>query len=302
MKNISQKTLGILLAVLAFSIFSIADVCVKSTTMHYPPFSVALYMNLFTILFLIPVAWKVGNLKKVMRTKSLPMHIVRSYVMLGIFLSLIYAFGQLPIATVYVIVFATPFILNIMAMVILKEKISKHRWVSIVIALFGILIALRPDLITMGLGVLAAIISAFLNASSTICVKFIDKKDHWLSYILYQMLFQTPVLALVVLLQGNPLLPDFTNTSAMLPWFILGGIAYTLALSIIPQAIQRIDASLIGSLIYVVFPWGVLYGYFIFGDNVDRWTLIGASITIISGLYLVHREHLEHRKEKAEKT
>jgi drug/metabolite transporter (DMT)-like permease len=37
--------------------------------------------------------------------------------------------------------------------------------------------------------------------------------------------------------------------------------------------------------------WGILLGYYIFGDMPDIWTLAGAAIVIASGLYLIHREN-----------
>ena len=64
----------------------------------------------------------------------------------------------------------------------------------------------------------------------------------------------------------------------------------------LPQAYQKIEASIVGALVYLVFPWGLLYGYFIFGDVADRWTLTGAAIIIAGGLYLIYREKLEDSK------
>ena len=300
MKNLSSKTIGVIFAVTAFSIFAFTDTCVKMTSASYDPFAVALYMNIFVILFLLPVAWKNGDLRKIMATKSLKAHAFRSYFMMINYLCIIYAFSQLPLATIYIIIFSMPFMLNIMAIFVLKEKISLYRWMAIIAGLSGILVALYPDITSTGtpsmsLALMIAATGTFFLSCSTIANKFIDKKDHWLSYPLYLMLFQTPVIAAIVLYRGDALLPNFNDWTTM-PWFIAGGIGFVAALSLMPQAIQRIDASMIGCLVYLAFPWGVLYGYFIFGDILDGWTLAGAAIIITSGLYLIHREHIEHSK------
>ena len=37
--------------------------------------------------------------------------------------------------------------------------------------------------------------------------------------------------------------------------------------------------------------WMIGFGYFIFGQFPDGWTLGGAAIIVASGLYILHREH-----------
>lgn len=261
------------------------------------PLTVALYMNIFTSLFLFPIAMKTGGIRKALKTPTLKNHFIRSMFMLGNFLCVIYALGSLPIASFYVIIFLYPFVLNILSTIILKESISFFRWIAIAIALLGIIIAFRPESIPLTLPAIIALISCFFNASSTIFVKFINKADHWLSYPLYLMIFQTPIILALILWNDIPLIPNFDSN--LILWFLLGGMAYTVGLTIMPQALQRIDASLVGAMFFIIFPWGVFYGYFIFGDIPDSWTLLGAVIIITSGLFLFYRRHIEQQKDES---
>lgn len=294
MKNLSTKTIGILLVLSSFSVFAIADVTVKSTSMQINALTVAFYMNIFTTLFLLPVVFFTGGFRETLKTKNLKIHFLRAMFMLCNFLCFIYALGKLPITSFYVIIFLMPFVLNILAWVILKERISLYRWLAIFIAAVGIIIALRPDSIPLTIPVLVAFASCFFNSGATLSVKFIDKKDHWLSYTMYLMIFQTPIIMILMLLKGLPLIPEMSMQ--LLLWFIGGGLSYAIGLTLLPQAIQRIDVSLMGALLYIVFPWGVFYGFFIFGDVPDRWTLLGAVIIIASGLFLIYRERKENSK------
>jgi len=296
MKNLSTKAKGILLVLASLSTFAIADVCVKSTSMAFDPLTVALYLNIFTTLFLLPTIFKVGGFKKALKTTTIKMHFIRSMLMLCNFLSIIYALGHLPVASFYVIVFCTPFVLNILAMLILKERISMLRWSAIFIALIGIVIAFRPDSIPFTLPAMIALLSCLFNAGAILTVRFIDKNDHWVSYTTYLMIFQTPIILALMVINNIPLIPDI-NLHFML-WFIGGGLAYAAGLSMFPQAIKRVDASIVSALFYTVFPWGIIYGYFIFDDVPDRWTLLGAVIIIGSGLFLIYREHVEGKNTK----
>lgn len=295
LKAFSPKTVGILFTVVGFSIFAFGDLTLKITGQGYSPFEVALYMNYFTIISIIPVVFYCGGFKKVMTTQSLKRHALRSYFMLINFLCIIYALTQLSMASVYLIVFTMPFILNILAIILFKERISILRWAAIFLGFLGVLLAMRPGVVPFDFAILFLIAGTACNACAIITVKTISKQDHWLSYTCYVMIFQTPILAALVLLKGGSLLPDFTDTK-YLPWFIIGGSAYVAALSLLPQALQRIDASIIGALLYLVFPWGVFYGYYFFGDVPDSWTLGGAVIIILSGIFLIYREHKENSK------
>jgi drug/metabolite transporter (DMT)-like permease len=52
--------------------------------------------------------------------------------------------------------------------------------------------------------------------------------------------------------------------------------------------------SLLSPFIYTQLVWVVVLGYAVFGDVPDGWTLVGATIVIGSGLYILHRERIRH--------
>lgn len=293
-KNLSVKSIGILLTLIAFSFTSLGDVSTKALTAYFNVFAVGYYLNLFTIAFLIPIILFKGGFKKAFQTHSLKFHVLRSLFMTGVFITIIYAFGVLPLTKTYIIIYTAPFILNILAMIIIKEKISFSRWLAILFAFIGVLVALRPGIIPLNTGTFAAFGTAIFLACATITVKYIDSRDKWLPYICYPMAIQTPILGVLTYVQGESLLPPNIST----PWIFLlmGGLAFVIGLSLLPQAIKRIDASIFGALIYISFPWGVFYGYFFFKDVPDLWTIIGAVIIIASGLFLIYRERKEHSK------
>ena len=295
MTNLSLKTQGIIFAILGFSVIAFADACLKKAGIRYDAFEIALYVNIATLTFLIPVAIYKGGFRKILKTETLKFHTLRAYFMLGGFLAIIHALTALPIATVYVIIFTMPFILNILSIFVLKETISGYRWLAITTGILGVIIALRPDRIPFEFALLIAFAAPVFSSCGTLTIKFISKNDHWLAYPFYVLLFQTPVLIAIVLLRGGTLLPDMSDYST-LAWILASGAAFAHGLSLIPQAVKRTDASIVGSLVYIVFPWGILYGYFLFGDAVDLWTLAGAVIIIASGLFLIYREHKRNSK------
>ena len=51
-------------------------------------------------------------------------------------------------------------------------------------------------------------------------------------------------------------------------------------------------ASVLAPFMYTQLVWATAFGYFVFGDVPNRWTLAGAAIVVASGLYLLHRERV----------
>lgn len=294
MDKLSPKLQGALLGLTAFSFLSFGDTTIKTLTAYYDIFAVGLYTNIFTIAFLLPILFYKDGWKKAFTTHSFPLHVLRSIFMLCIFLSIIYALKVLPIANTYTITYSMPFILNILALLILKEKISSYRWFAIFTAFIGIVIALRPDTMVFNLGTLAAMVVALFLAANTITVKFIDPRDHWMTFIAYPMAIQTPVIALIVSLRDQPLLPEWSVIPSL--WMIAGGFFYAVGLILLPQAIKRTETSIFGYTQYITFLWAVILGYFIFSDMLDVWTATGAMIIVASGIFLIYREKVENSK------
>ena len=61
-------------------------------------------------------------------------------------------------------------------------------------------------------------------------------------------------------------------------------------------------AGVLAPFIYAQIVWMMALGYFIFGDLPDRWTLIGASVVIASGLYLLYRERVRSAEARRAET
>ena len=53
---------------------------------------------------------------------------------------------------------------------------------------------------------------------------------------------------------------------------------------------DRAPASVLSPFMYTQLLWAVTFGYLVFGNVPNRWTLAGAAIVVGSGLYLLYRE------------
>ena len=57
------------------------------------------------------------------------------------------------------------------------------------------------------------------------------------------------------------------------------------------KALTLSPASVVAPYGYLNLIWATIYGYLIFAELPDSWTIVGAAIITGSGLYVYHREH-----------
>ena len=288
---------GIVLAILAYALLSLGDACVKKLSQSHDIIYVAFYNNIVSTLALLVLCLFLGGPKKLVQTHCLKLHLLRALTFLCVFLSFLYAISNMPIARTYSFLLTQPFILAILAHFIAKEHIGPHRVFAICGGFIGVLIVLRPGFAPLELAALSALLSAFLFACGNMISKYLDRRDHWMTYMFYLMLVQTPILTGILFYTGGfeAGLPDTYS----LPWFLVSGISYTLGLPLLVLAVQRIDAAVFGGLEFTALVWGTLFGFLIFAEIPDHYTVAGAFIIVLSGLYLVYRERQAHKSLKA---
>ena len=80
-----------------------------------------------------------------------------------------------------------------------------------------------------------------------------------------------------------PTLPDFCL-------FLLIGILSIVAMTAMSLAFATTPGALLGPLHYTQLLWGVLLGFFVFGDVPGGFTILGAAVIIAAGLYLLWQE------------
>jgi S-adenosylmethionine uptake transporter len=55
-------------------------------------------------------------------------------------------------------------------------------------------------------------------------------------------------------------------------------------------AYRRAPAIIVAPMQYSQIIWAIIYGFFIFNEEVDFWTAIGTAVIIAAGVYIVMRE------------
>ncbi|TVS01054.1 MAG: DMT family transporter [Rhodobacteraceae bacterium] len=275
---------GPLLALGAFALFSIHDVIVKTLGGSYSPVQIVF----FSVLLGLPMAMILlmrdptdGNLLP-RRTGWTALRTVAA-VMTGV--SVFYAFSVLPLAQTYAILFATPLLITILSVPLLGERVGLHRGAAVLVGLIGVIIVLRPGQGDgLSLGHMAALVGAFASSFASIIVRKIGAEERNVVLLLYPMMANLFLMGAMLPFVYQPM--PLAHFGALA---LMAGLALAASLSVI-AAYKRAPAFQIAPMQYSQIIWAVLFGALFFGEGVDLFTIIGAGVIILSGLYIVMRE------------
>ncbi len=226
------------------------------------------------------------------RSANLPLQIVRSIFLLATTILFFSGVRLLPLADASAIMFTSPILLSILAIPYMGEKVGPYRWAAIFVAFLGALVVVRPGSGMMGAGALFLLGCAFCNAFYQIITRQLRGTDDARTTLLYTGLAGTVGTSLAVPLVWTPIaLGDW-------PLFAALGVFGCLGHFTLIKAFQSAPATVVAPFSYASIIWAILFGFFVFDDLPDLWTLVGATIIAAGGLYILHREQVRKREKR----
>ena len=291
MTDLSEHFKAVFFVLFGFLAFNIADAFLKHLTNIYSMGIAALYPVMFYLVFLVIFSKKMGGLKPIVQSKRKPLLILRSIFGTTCFLCFIYSIVNLTFAQTYTFVLTSAFWVALISIALFGEKVGWHRWASIFFGFIGVLIALRPGTENINTAAFVALLAGFLYACLVIATKKLGENEPLINLVFYPIVTDIIALAVIITLYEKWVLPQPEH----LLFFASGGIFYLLGTAFTSKGYATGESSLLAPLHYSQILWGALLGYFFFGQIPEKWTLIGALIIIISGIYLLRKENKVQR-------
>ncbi len=273
---------GVGFAFLGFAVFSGHDALIKSLR-DYSVFQILFFATLFSY---VPfsIALSLGADAVHLRPKQPKMVLLRSGFMAATGILAFTAFGQLPMTEVYAILFTSPMMISVLAIIFLNEKIHAFRWFAIVLGLVGVLVVLRPGVSGLNGGHLAALGAAFCSSFASILARKMGGDEHVAAATLWPMVLGLAVNGGLMIGAYQPMLMEVMFK--MFAIGVLGLIGTTLVL----QGYRNAPAQFVAPIQYSQMLWAIMYGTLFFYEKPDRFVLLGCSLIVLSGLLIVWRE------------
>lgn len=195
-----------------------------------------------------------------------------------------------PLATAMTVTFVAPFLVTVLAALILREAVGLRRWIAVGVGFLGTLVVIRPGLGQVEPAVLLVLFAAFLFSLRQIASRALSSSDRTITTVAYTGLTSLALLSLS--------LPFVWQTpSGLQTWAMLAGIAVLAGVGeiLLIRALEIGLAVVVAPMQYTILVWGTVYGWLIWGHIPDFWTWVGAAIIISTGVYIARREWLAYR-------
>jgi len=238
----------------------------------------------FFLGFIIVFPYILKTKFKVYQTPNFKIHLIRSSLNLPAMLLGFAALTLVPLEKISALHFIVPFIVTILAVVFLKEKIRFYRISALIIGFIGMLVILRPGIIDISLGIQMSLISSFIWAVVIIITKKLTEDDSAITILTYQYTFMTILSFFIVIFFWQ------TPSLISLLYLILAAISGTILHIAVNHAYKLVDVSMTQPFSFVGLIIASFYGYFIFDEKPDLYTWIGALIIFVGVILITIRE------------
>jgi drug/metabolite transporter (DMT)-like permease len=281
----ATPTRAIVLMLIAGFTFSGLDTAAKYLVMQGLPTPFVSWIRLSGHVLVVLVLFRAWSNKAVFTYRSLPKQVLRGFFLFGSTFFNFAALKTLQLTETISIFFFAPMVTTALAGPLLGEWAGWRRWMAIGIGFIGVLVITRPGTDTFSFGHVLSIMAMLSYCGYVIMTRMMGAAETPQSLIFYSAL--TPAIFLLPIVPSQMVMPEswlFIAVLASLGFF--GAIGHYLLI----LAYRDATTGALAPYPYLQMVWMIVLGYVIFGDLPDGWTLVGASIIVGSGLYIVHRE------------
>jgi len=280
----NERLIGMTAMLIGVAAFAFMDAGLKLLTAHYSAAQVAALRGLAALPVVFAWAMYSGGLGQLIRVRW-PLHLVRGVMAVLMMVTFTYALKSLSLAKAYAIFFVSPLIMTLLSIVLLGEHVRRAQWAAIAVGFAGVLVVLKPE--TSGYGwlpTLAILGTAVGYAVSSVLVKILSRTDSTAS----MMFWMTGMLSI----GATALAVPGWVPIAVEHYPILAGVAVTGAIGQwgITVAFKHAPAASVAPLEYTGLAWVTVIDIVVWAAIPTARTMLGASLIIVCGLYLLRDE------------
>ncbi|WP_232622794.1 DMT family transporter [Pseudorhodobacter sp. MZDSW-24AT] len=220
----------------------------------------------------------------------LRLHLGRGAVHVAAVICWFYAMARIPVAEVTAIGYLNPVLLTLGTVVFFGERLSLRRVMAIAVAMGGALIVLRPGLREVTDGHIAQIGAAVFFAGSYLFAKRLSAVATAGQIVAMLSLIVTLALAPLAAWVWVPM------SLEQLAWLAVVAACATSGHYCMSRAFAAAPIAVSQPVVFLQLIWAALLGWFIFGERVDLFVLIGGAVIVGSVSYITWAEARERRR------
>ncbi|HEX3952124.1 MAG TPA: DMT family transporter [Stellaceae bacterium] len=291
-EHLDNVGLGICYMLASVFLFSIQNAIGKWLAQTYPIPMLVFFRSAVALLPSYLFVMHAGG-PSVLRTRRLGAQFGRAVIWGGSNVASFIAYHLLPIADAVALTFAAPLFLTALSWPLLKERVSRPRWIAVSIGFVGVLVMANPSGAGSTTGMACAIACAICNAVGTLSVRGLCRTEATASIVFYTALFMT--LGSLPALPGNWVTPTPFDFALFCSIGLIGGVSQFWT----TQALFYAPAAAVSPFNYTPLIWGSMIGFLVWDDLPTPTIIAGATIVTLSGLYLLRQEAFKGHRRRA---
>lgn len=266
---------GILMMVLSAMFFAIMAALVKSLD-EYPLTQKMFFRNFLGFIFAFFMVKKTGSSVKGNNIKLLVLRSILGLLGVGFYF---YSINHLNLADAVIINKLSPFIVVVLSIFILKEKVTKVQILALFIAIIGSVLVVRPKFDVSIYPALIGILAAVFAGAAYTTISYLRKTDRPETIVFYFTLI-TSIIVLPFAFAGGWIMPQ--------GWDILKaiglGLTSTAGQIFMTYGYRYADASEISVYSYLDIIFSMFIGVILFTEIPNTFTIVGGVLILLAGV------------------
>lgn len=278
---------GILLTVASYFLFSMQDASVKWLVTDVPVFQILFIRSV--VIFVCCLL--IGRRQLVARAIGSPVLkplFLRNLLLLGAWLAYYNAARDLGLAELTTVYYASPVLITVLAVPILKEEVPAIRWLAVIVGFIGVVVACNPigGGMTLSTPVGLALLAAVFWALSTVLLRKTALHEKTMVQMTISSGFFIILTGIACWFFWVPI--SFNHLMLMASTGIFAGIAQFALF----ESFRRAPVSVLAPFEYTSLIWAFILGFMIWGDVPSHNVFIGAALIFLAGMIILVGERL----------
>ncbi len=277
--QISNSTFGFILIILTYLIWSIMELIAKDLGQRYDSFFIVFVRYVSQLIFLIFIFNK--SFLRLSKTNMPKLQIGRGALLMMTTCFMFAGLSSLPFAEHIAVYMIGPVLTTLLAIIILKEKVSITQIILIILGLLGALIIANPTNQIFNYFIVLPFMAALCFSFFTISTKYLNSSENSSTTLIYTAISGTFL--------SLPLAYFFWETPSNNFDIILMlsmGIFVTAGHFCFIKSLNYINASFAAPFVNLTLILAAFWGYFLYEEIPSQNTFLGSSLIVLAGIML----------------
>lgn len=267
----------------AMFVLPMLDGIAKGLSARYPVAQVVWARYLFHLLALLPILLLRLPLRALV-PERVGAQLTRGALLLASSWLFFTAIARMPLATALALFFVSPLVVTSLGSSLLGERVSRWRWVAVLVGFGGVLVILRPGGGVFQLAALLALAAGTVHGFYLLSTRRLAGSAPPLVTLAYTALVGAALMSVFVPFVWVP--PSLVDLGLMLAMGVIAATGHFLVI----KSFDYAPATFLAPIGYAEILGSTLVGFVGFGDFPDALTWLGIAVIVASGTFISLRD------------